>query len=284
MKKIALLTTHISVSVGDHDDHLLIKELKDNGYEAKEVSWHLEHNWQEFDLVIVRTPWDYSAHKDQFVEVLTKIDQATTLLNPLKIMLWNMEKTYLKELQDKGINTIPTIWLKNSQALDYQELSKKLGTKKIIIKPSVGAGSEGLIKAESPYDLKNLPDALTRSPYYMAQPFIEGVLKGEESYFFFNGKFSHAIKKIPRHGDFRVQPVFGSEVIPLEITPEKHQNCLKILNSLETLPFYARLDFLSDENDFYLIELEMIEPHLYLSWDENAAKNLVNEIAKVLTA
>ena len=284
MKKIALLTTHIDLSVGDHDDHLLVQELKERGFEVSEISWHKECDWKQFDLVLTRTPWDYSAHEKKFKEVLKTIHQATTLLNPIDIMLWNMEKTYLKELQEKGIKTIPTLWLKNSESLDYEALSQKLGTQKFIIKPSVGAGSEGLIKVEGPKDLENLPIALTRSPLFMVQPFIEGVLKGEESYFFFNGKYSHGIRKVPKEGDFRVQPVFGSKVTALDISPEKEAQCLQILSALSAKPFYARLDFLDNENDFYLIELEMIEPHLYLSWNQKAAKNLVDEIAKLLTA
>src|SRR5690606_6689017 len=178
--------------------------------------------------------------------------------------------------------TIPTLWLASEKKIDFKDICQRLAVQKFILKPSVGAGSSGLRKIEGPEDLENLPKELTASPLMMAQPFIEGVLQGEKSFLYFGERFSHAISKVPKEGDFRSQEEFGSKVTAYTPKPEELKLCEETLKKLPIRPLYARLDFLPTEDGLLLIELEMIEPHLYLSWNDNAAKNIGNALIKTL--
>lgn len=281
-KKIALLTCKDFTGIGGHDDYLLIEYLKQNDVEAVELIWREAHDWSQYELVLVRTTWDYSKHREEFTNVLKEINSKTTLYNPLELMLWNMEKLYLKELKEQGVNTIATLWLSSEEEIVFGNICKELAVDKFILKPSVGAGSSGLKKIEGPQDLKQLPKELTASPFMMAQPFIEGVLQGEKSFLYFDGKFSHAISKTPKEGDFRSQEEFGATVTAYIPSERELKLCEETLLKLPIKPLYARLDFLPTEDGLLLIELEMIEPHLYLSWDDNAAKNIGKTLIRVL--
>lgn len=281
-KKIAFLTCRDFTGVGSHDDHLLIDYLKNHQIIVKEVIWNEPHDFSEYEMVVVRTPWDYSKHKAHFAKVLKEINKVTKLYNPIDLMLWNMEKVYLKELHQMGVVTIPTLWIPSEKKINFEETCKNLNTKSFILKPSVGAGSSGLIKIEKESDLSLLPSELTSSPLMMAQPFIEGVLEGERSFLYFNNAFSHAIKKVPKNGDFRSQEEFGSTITSFTPTQDELSLCHEILNMLPIKPLYARLDFLPFEGKLLLIELELIEPHLYLSWDKLAPQKIGDEIIKAL--
>ena len=256
------------------DDQLLIPALRQVGWHATEISWHKDDiDWNRFDIAVIRSTWDYQDHQKSFQSFLEKIDKASIHLeNDLKTVLWNMDKKYLKDLENKGIKIVPTIWKTSLTPQDILTFFTRLDCEKMVIKPTVGAGAMDtfLITADDRMIFKKI-ETISRQRSFMAQPFMEQVLdEGEFSLVFFDNEFSHAVLKQPKSGDFRVQEEYGgknSKAIP---DPLLLNSARQVLDALDTVPLYARTDFVRAGNDFYLMELELVEPSLYLDYDTHA--------------
>ncbi len=252
------------------DDDLAIAPLNDLGIEVETVSWRqTTRNWSDFEMVVVRTPWDYQSSPDEFLAVLETIESQTRLENPLDIVRWNLDKRYLREMEIRGTRIVPTIWEATYNAAEFERWMGEFGVDEIIIKPTVSA------TAEHTYRLKQYDGSLesvfaTRE--FLVQPFMPKIVaEGEFSLFYFNGQYSHAINKSPKTNDFRVQEEHGG--IITEIQPDESlmavggETVAKIGRDL----LYARVDFVRDDDgDFCLMELELIEPALYLRMNDGA--------------
>jgi hypothetical protein len=256
------------------DDELAIAPLRKLNWNVETVSWRDEMvNWDDFEAVVIRTPWDYQREPEDFLRVLREIDKSKAHLeNSLEIIEWNLSKLYLRELENKGIRIVPTIW--SDEKIDeklFQDWLEHFAAEEIVIKPIISA------TAEFTYRLRNFPPELTETfaaRKYMVQPFMSNITsEGEYSLFYFGGCYSHAILKTPKPNDFRVQEEHGGIIQPIAAPPD---NLLKAgaeaLEFIKPQPLYARIDFVRDEkaNDFALMELELIEPALYFRMDDEA--------------
>ncbi len=149
-----------------------------------------------------------------------------------------------------------------------------MGTDRVVIKPAVGANAQDTyvltnpIKAELCDELRRVFDKRA----FFVQPFMQNVeSEGEYSLFFFGGEYSHAILKTPRRGDFRSQEEHGAEIKSITATKEQIDAAKNILALVEPQPVYVRADFVRDDSDnFLLMELELIEPSLYLRTDTHS--------------
>jgi glutathione synthase/RimK-type ligase-like ATP-grasp enzyme len=254
------------------DDELAIEPLEKLGWNVETVSWRDKTvDWNKFAAVIIRTPWDYQKFPVEFIEVLRKIDASTARLeNSLKIVEWNLSKTYLRELESKGIKIVPTIWNEKSVThADFHRWKSFFNTDEIIIKPIVSA------TAEYTYRLTEFLPELTETfanKAFMVQPFMPKIVEeGEFSLFYFGGEYSHTILKSPKAEDFRVQEEHGGIITQFAPSKQLSAAAQKVFNQINENLLYARIDFVRDyDNNFCLMELELIEPALYLRMDENA--------------
>jgi hypothetical protein len=258
---------------GDYvtDDELVIEPLGKLGWEVAIVSWRAKDvDWKKFEAVIIRTPWDYQNSPDEFLQVLGEIENKTRLENPLKIVEWNLNKTYLRDLEENCVKIVPTLF---SEELIDENLVRiwfeKFGSEELIIKPIISA------TAGHTYRLKGFLPGLTsifRERKYMVQPFIKNIVEeGEFSLFYFGGDFSHAMLKTPQPGDFRVQEDFGGINRLIEPGEKLLKAGSSALKQIGQKLLYARADFVRDERDeFALMELELIEPALYFRMDEKS--------------
>lgn len=279
MSNIALLTCSQLNPNSILDDHLLKPLINQQGHHIHDVIWDQEHNWKQYDAVIVRTTWDYQEKSELFFKTLKEISSTTRLFNPLDLMLWNGSKTYLKELAQKGVPTIPTLWLENIHQLNFESICQQLQCQQFIMKPTVGAGSSGLHLITCQNDLKIDDHKLLSSPIKMIQPFLPEIQnEGEFSLIFFNHKFSHAINKLPKSGEFRSQEEFGSRITSISPKKELLKTAQIAIDAIPTKTLYARVDLVLFENQYRVIELEMIEPNLYFSTHPDAAHNFVNAL------
>ena len=271
-------------------DHLVIPHLKQLGWQVDTLDWHdASIDWNQYDYVIVRSTWDYQDHQQKFVEVLKTIDESSaTLLNPLDVMKWNISKTYLKELEHKGIDIIPTVWCDNFDLAEAESVFSKFDCQEIIIKPCVSAGSYHTYRLTKEA-LKEQANELAKvfsNLDFMVQPFIENILTaGEFSLFYFNGELSHTIVKQPKEGDFRVQEEYGGDIRLIEAPLALRQVSNNVLEEIQETLLYVRVDMVQHEGKYLLIELELIEPSLYFNLDEESAKrfalafdNYTNEV------
>jgi len=254
------------------DDELAIEPLRELGWNVETVSWRDKTvDWNDFEAVVIRTPWDYQREPEAFLEVLRKIDESEARLeNSLEIVEWNFSKLYLRELENNGIKIVPTLWGegKIDETL-FQSWLEHFGTDEIVVKPIVSA------TAEFTYRLRNFTTELTEifpKRKYMIQPFMPNIVgEGEFSLFYFGGEYSHTILKTPKPKDFRVQEEHGGIIQPAAPTKKLLDAARKVFEFIEPLPLYARIDFVRDTGgDFALMELELIEPALYFRMDKDA--------------
>ncbi|MCF6292422.1 MAG: hypothetical protein L3J04_03400 [Robiginitomaculum sp.] len=256
---------------------------KTRNIELVEVVWDApDINWSQFDAVLVGTTWDYVQKRELFFSVMQQIDSQTLLLNSLEILTANSDKQYLLDLAVKGVPTIPTISVDLVTAANVATAFEQFDTDKLVIKPKVGAGAwrQVLLGKDQPMPpTDELPEAAA-----LLQPFLPSIQShGELSMLFYDGEFSHAIRKTPKAGDYRIQSIYGGIDNSDEPSDPEMQLAKTALAALDELPLYARVDIvlgLSDEP--LLIELEMIEPYHYVEQGANCGNMLMQVLARRL--
>ena len=284
MKHCAFLTLD---EVGDCviDDEHAIAPLAERGWSVATLSWRQTvRAWSDFDAVVIRSTWDYWHDVPAFLDTLAAVDRHTRLANSLELVRWNLRKTYLRELEARGVATVPTTWLEMGFAVeDLPRCAEELAARQLVVKPVVGANGEDAFRvdtAATDTELQRLEEAF-RGRGCMVQPFRARVLgEGEYSLFYFAGDFSHAILKTPRAGEFRSQEEHGAEVQPITPPERLRERADAALAALTRRPLYARIDFVRDAaDDFLLMEQELIEPSLYLRTDSAAPDRFAAALA-----
>lgn len=277
MKRCAYL---VMTDPGDYvtDYDVSFAAMSELGWQVDCVPWRDPAvDWDAFDAVYICTPWDYPKDPALFMQVLESIDaSAATLINPLPLVRWSLAKTYLRDLECKGGAIVPSIWLDGFEAGDVPGWFEALDSEKIVVKPAVGANAQDTFVLSRPVaqgDVDKLRDTFAGRAFFV-QPFMSNVQsEGEYSLFFFNGEYSHAILKTPKQGDFRSQEEHGADISSVAATPELVAAAEEILALVEPQPTYVRVDLVRDANDvFRLMELELIEPSLYLRMDAGSAE------------
>lgn len=268
------------------DDPLMHAELRARGHQVSEVPWRHPACWDDYDLVIIRTPWDYQKAPDAFLTVLEEIAASSaTLANNRSIVRWNLTKHYLVDLEQAGIPIVPTRWhLDGADRADIHQAFSAFGCPELIIKPLVSANADHTYRlpAGNWQAQADQLDSIFRDRPCLLQPFISTVTaRGEWSLFFFGGRYSHAIRKIPKAGDFRVQEEHGADILAAD-APESLQ--VLAASAMACAPgqlLYARVDFLTtDDHHPLLIELELIEPSLYFRMHPGAAHHFADAVER----
>ncbi len=254
------------------DDHLLIEPLARVGWEVHPISWRRKDvDWKSFDAVVIRTPWDYHKAPESFLSVLEQIEATTRLENRLELVRWNIQKTYLRDLESRGIEIVPTVFERGFDHERFVELCGQIGSGEIIVKPVVSASADGTFRISQHADEVTLAEveAELRDRHIMVQPFMNGIVKeGEFSLFYFGGRYSHTILKTPKKTDFRVQEEHGGIITAVTPEPTLLASADRVQLAINPVPLYTRIDFVRTErNTFALMELELIEPALYFRMD-----------------
>lgn len=266
-------------------DNLLIQPFSQHGVHVDVISWHAtDIDWSQYDAVIVRSTWDYQEHADAFIDKLIEITKHdTVLINPLSLMQWNISKRYLQILQTQGITIIPSVFFDSVAISDIYAQFAYFDTQEIIIKPLISANSDNTFRLDHTNLMAQagpLSNIFSTTPCVI-QPFLDSVInEGEYSLFYFNGEYSHTIRKVPKSGDFRVQEEHGGELIT--VIPDELQlsAAAKVLAALPEKSLYARVDLIRNpraqkEDIWQLMEVELIEPSLYFNMDEASPKRFV---------
>jgi len=264
-------------------DLLFEAPLAKLGWQTDTISWRAKNvNWNEFQAVIIRTPWDYQEDAPAFLQVLERIEKSSAHLeNSFEIVRWNIDKIYLQDLAKLDVNLVPTIWQERlgHTTLSSENLShyfEEFNSNQYIIKPRISANADNtfwLTKKNLLDNLAQVNEAFEQRDF-MIQPFITSILdEGEYSLFYFNGQYSHAILKTPKDSDFRVQEEHGGRLKTIE--PEKEllsqaQKCMEAISQLHQMPLYARVDLVRYQQSFVLMEAELIEPSLYFNMDADS--------------
>ncbi len=274
MKRAAFLTIESLEGFFTYDD-LVHGPLGELGWQVDNVAWRASSvDWNDYDLVVVRSPWDYQDDPTAFMNVLQAIEASTARLeNPLSVARWNLDKRYLAELEAAGVAIVPTAWRAAGAPVDLETLRARVGGGEVVIKPTVSANADGTFRVAANTALATVPglEDTFRDRGCMVQPFLPDVVtRGEVSLFHFAGELSHAILKTPKQGDFRVQEEHGGTLLRIEPDEAQRAAAEQALAAAPGPLLYARTDLIWHEGDWLLMELELIEPSLYFNLDPDS--------------
>ncbi len=244
-----------SVSPLPPSDQALIAALEKRGANAIPVLWDSpDIDWRAFDCVVVRSCWDYHRRLPEFLDWLDGL--AVMTINYPKLIKWNADKRYLRELNSFGVIIPDTVWNEIGEQQDVRRLCEERGWSAAVVMPLVSA---------SAYGTECLTNGIVSGPI-MIQEYLGSIEnEGEWSLLYFAGQYSHAVRKRPRAGDFRVQMVFGGTVEPSEPNAAIVAFAEKAISLLPYAPVIARVDILESSKGCVLMEIEVIEPELFLT-------------------
>jgi glutathione synthase/RimK-type ligase-like ATP-grasp enzyme len=243
-------------------------------------------DWSGYDYLVFRTTWDYFQKPQAFAAWLEKIQNlGVKTLNPIHTIRRNLHKFYLRDLQNQGIDIIPTVFLAKNSVLDLGVLQQH-DWQQAIIKPAISAGSHqtqwfGMAECAT---IAAQYAPLLQEENLLLQPFLPEVqTQGEISILFFNGQYSHAIVKTPKAGDFRVQIQYGGNYQIYQPDPDLVRTAQRIVNTFDSDLLYARVDGIFQNGVFLLMELELIEPDLYFTTHPDAQPHFIAALLARLT-
>jgi glutathione synthase/RimK-type ligase-like ATP-grasp enzyme len=268
------------------DDRLLAAAIAARGIEAVPVVWNAEGtDWAAFDGCVVRSVWDYHLEPDRFLAWAELIASTVPIWNPAALIAWNLNKEYLRQLERRGIPVIPTRWLERGGEVRLNEILAAEGWAEAVIKPTVDLGAKNLRRVNGgDGEGQDALDGLLARHDVMVQPFLPSLeARGELSLVYCAGEFSHAVRKLPASGDFRVQPSWGGSSRAAEVDRADLEVAGRALAGLDASPLYARVDLVEGpRGERLLIELELIDPNLFFAERPEAAAIVAAEIETTL--
>ena len=270
------------------DADLAFAPMAELGWQCEWLPWRQAGvDWNAWDAVYIAAPWDYPQDPQAFLSVLGDIDASTAVLvNDLVLVCWNLAKTYLRDLESRGASIVPSRWCERSTGdwFDGENLDRCFGSfgGELIIKPVVSTNATDTFRVSKPVDRAML-DLLKKTFHdrpFVVQPFLGQICEeGEFSLFYFGDQYSHAIQKIPKRGDFRVQEEHGAGIIAVEPEAALRDTGDFVMSLVTPLPVYCRSDFVrGDDGRFLLMELEMIEPSMYLRMHRSAPRRFAEAL------
>lgn len=273
-----LLLTADDLIFDEPDTPLLAKALARRGVRSRTMAWTDPAVTDAADLVVIRSTWDYPPQLTRFLATLQRLPGP--VCNSPAVVRWNAHKSYLIQLAAVGVPVVPTVLVPAGSAVLPQ-----LDAAEIIVKPAVSAGAVGVGRfgSRSAAAVRHL-GTVTSSGDALVQPFVREVVHGERSLIFLDGRFSHAVHKVPAGGDFRVQVEHGGTAWP---APAGEPDLALARRALAALPdvvpdsgrlLYARVDLVGPADAPLVMELELIEPQLFLDIAPGSADLLADGV------
>jgi hypothetical protein len=270
------------------DDALLIPELKRLGAETTVVPWSdPAMDWSHCSAVVVRSTWDYHLDPGRFLGWTLGLERLRVpAINPAPLLRWNVRKDYLRVLEQAGVGVVPTRWIAPHERRTLRSVLESAGWDQAVVKPVVSASAHETWRTDlgsSEADEARF-SRLVAGGDVMVQPFLDEIeTTGEWSLVFLGHRFSHAVVKRPRAGDFRVQHQFGGSRELVRPDDLLLTAARQILAHAPGPSVYARIDGCVIDGRFLLMELELIEPELFLGMAEGAAGRFAEAIMTSVT-
>ncbi len=264
---VALVTCAAMPGLHPDDRHLLLA-LRAAGLEAEPAVWEDPHyDWSAVRLAVIRSAWDYSFRRDQFLAWAERAAARTTLWNSARVVHWNTHKSYLCDLADRGVAAVPTVVLCAGTEATLDEILQRHGWDDVVLKAAVA--QSGRYALFVPQDGRAAGRAhlkrLLPHEDMLVQPYIGSVATaGELSLVLVDGECTHAVRKRAAAGDFRVHDDFGGTV-EMEQPDEAHLATARAALAAVGEPVhYARVDLVDGPNGQPMImEFELVEPELF---------------------
>ncbi|MDR3687248.1 MAG: hypothetical protein P4L93_09865, partial [Coriobacteriia bacterium] len=275
----------------------LLAEFDRRGVSVEAVVWHDRSvDWSRYDLVVMRSPWDYSLRLAEFLEWLGALD-AARVLNPPALIRWNLDKRYLLDLEVHAVAIVPTTVA--SSLAEVRAAARAIGGR-IVIKPNVGAGSWGahITSADDPKLDGYGAELLGAGKLVLVEPEIpEITADGERGLLFFDGEYSHTITKgriLADDGGY-VGGEYSEDIRPAWPTDaeiELAAQCSRAIaaiaaecgfaNAASTTPLYARYDIVTGASGPMVIEAELFEPSYFVETAPGSVERVVGAMLRRL--
>lgn len=298
MPDLALLTDHrFTASTAAPDDWYLGNILQEDGLLQAALSRHgitavrrdwadRSVDWSSFKLLVFRTTWDYFERFPEFSAWLDQVQRVVRLCNPAPTIHWNCDKHYLADLATRGIPVVPSRFIERGSTLSLEAMLEQTGWSEAVIKPCVSGAARHTyrVNTASVARVENVVRPLLRDEAFILQPFMADIqTTGEDTLMVFGGRFTHAVRKIAKPGDFRVQDDHGGTVQDHSPTPAQIELAERAMASCQPRPVYGRADLVRDAaGDWAIMELELVEPELWLRRHPPAAEAFATALAREL--
>lgn len=263
--------------VPDHaaDDRLVLEPLAERGVEIDIRPWRTTENWTDYDAAVIRSTWDYPSAPERFLSVLSGI--RIPLYNGAETVAWNYNKNYLSRYSRW---TLPTHFHQGSEIGSELLARYRASYGDVVVKPAVGLGGYDTFLLT---DEEDGPVSFTPERLWMLQPLARSIrTEGELSLIYFQRELSHAVLKKPGDKEFRIHEHFGGSIEPVQPDGEASTLAERVLGEVEDELLYARVDLVKYEGSWRLMELEAIEPSLYLQYDSEAPERFAEALVKRL--
>lgn len=268
---------------GAASERLLLAYLSEAGIKTRILDWRTPgFDFRQFDLLVLRSCWDYHLRETEFTKWLRRVAPKVPVLNDLLTVLWNQNKFYLQEMERLGIEIAPTIFPTGREAIGTEERRRIKQWPQIVVKPAVSASAHKTCLMDSvalPTDAE-LARQMGGEPFLIQEFIPEIQTHGEISFIYIDGIFSHAVLKRPAAGDFRVQQEHGGSAetfLPSsELLDQANQIASTVPHVRDSL--YCRIDAVARDGKLVLMELELIEPELFLGLADGAAERFAEAI------
>ncbi|MEV0525061.1 hypothetical protein AB0I66_16685 [Streptomyces sp. NPDC050439] len=281
---IALVTSRPQLETGlDRDLPELARSLGAADADVATVSWDdPEVDWERFDLVVIRSAWDYSERVAEFVAWAGRVARLTVLANPASVVRWNTDKRYLAELAAAGVSVVPTRYLAPGDPLEIPDDGE------FVVKPTTGAGARYAARYEKgEYDaaVRHIERMHGEGLTAMVQPYMPGVDEtGERALVYVGGRFLHAVRKgavLAPGAAYDDEKMPHPDLSPWQPTPGELGVSARALAAVPGSPelLYARVDLVDDADGApCVMELELVEPNLFLFLHEDSLPAVTEEI------
>jgi glutathione synthase/RimK-type ligase-like ATP-grasp enzyme len=285
MKKRLALITFGGLPQGTESERLMLPHLAAAGIQTEIVDWRsADRDFSKFDLIVLRSCWDYHLRVSEFIDWLQRVAQATPVLNAADTVLWNYNKFYLQEVEALGVEIAPTIFVNDTGRIASSEWHQIRSWNKSVVKPAVSASAHKtwLFESGAVPDEAELKSKMEGEPFLIQQYIPEIQTEGEISFVYIDGVFSHAVLKRVAAGDFRVQKEHGgsTELFHPDSTLLAQANQIAATVPQVRDSLYCRIYAIARGGKLVLMELELIEPELFSGLAEGAAEKFANAIAR----
>lgn len=303
MTRIALATCAALPDL-DREDAPLVSALAERGVHAEAVVWDDRTvDWSAYDLVLIRSTWDYAQRRAEFLTWAAAVERTSTLANPYAVVRWNTDKHYLRELEQAGVPVVPTMWLEPDRHLSSRALHTRFPADgDFVIKPAVSAGSldtgryTAIDAGSRGLAIQHARRLLEADRTVMVQRYLQSVDRvGERAHVFIAGEYSHTVLKSAMLDgpDVGVDGIYKQEEMsPAEASEAEVDMAREVIRQARALltgapegddvaePFlYARVDVVSgDDGRPVLLELEMVEPSLFTSMADGALERFADAV------
>lgn len=282
------LKTNTYISNVLREDELVINALKEKNLSVVKKDWNDSiFNWETTRSILFRSTWDYFDKFELFKKWFNKTKNKCLMINSTETIEWNIDKHYLLDLQEHQIPIPNSEFIKRGSSIDLSQLMQKKNWNEIVVKPTISGAAKNTYRLKKEEIIQFGPtwEKLIYKEDFIVQEFQNNVIsEGEVAMIVIGGKFTHAVLKKAKEGDFRVQDDFGGSIAiynPSEEMVKLAEKCTRILTPI---PSYARVDIIWDNlRKLAVSELELIEPELWFRLNPNAAQKLAQHVDLILS-